>query len=597
MVQRSIKLYSQLIRPKLILQMHAITLLIAGLALASSVNANPPLNLEALAESIARNHPPSAAEQAWLNKKPTIRLRLAENPPEQFTENGQPQGLSIDYVQLVCKGYQIDCQFIPFLGGSFSEALQKVGKLDGPDVLLTGRRTVERERLVLFTAEYLFTPSVILTRTNAPNIFSMDDLRGKKIVVEKGYVIAARLKELIPDIQFIEVIGTPKALEMLAGGVGDAYVGNLTTSTFLTSKLGLTNLKIAAPTNFPIQGEAMMVRPDWPELVSLINKSIGALSIENKQAIQNRWYSLQFDGGAWKPYAIWTSLILGILAVLVAALVFWNKRLRAQRLELSTLLKEREELVSRLLKANKTAATGALSASIAHELNQPLGASNLNIQFLKMKLEKGELNPQLEGEVFAALETDNLRASNIIRSLRSIFMDSSVQLERKNLEELISAVTTITSPELSKCNIGLRLDLQPNLSITINEGEIQQVLLNLINNAIEALDASQQIQKRIEIRSRKEAAMVKITITDNGPGIANADKEALFELLTSNKQAGMGLGLWLCKHIITRHGGSIQIEDAPGGGASFVVSLPVAQAESSLYSGQNSNTGPLRNSG
>jgi signal transduction histidine kinase len=564
--------------------MYAITILIAALVLPALAHANPPFNLEALAESIARNHPPSAVEQAWLNKRPTVRLRLAENPPEQFTENGQPQGLSVDYVQLVCKGYQIDCQFIPFLGGSFSEALQKVGRSDGPDVLLTGRRTPERERMVLFTAEYLFTPSVILTRENAPNIFSIDDLRGKKIVIEKGYVITRRLKETIPDIELIEVIGTPKALETLAGGVGDAYVGNLTTSTFLTTKMGLTNLKIAAPTNFPIQGEAMMVRPDWPELVSLINKSISALSIENKQAIQNRWYSLQFDGGAWKPYAIWTSLFLAILAVLVTALFFWNKRLRAQRLKLSNLLKEREELVSRLLKANKTAATGALSASIAHELNQPLGASNLNIQFLKMKLEKGELNSELEGEVLAALETDNLRASNIIRSLRSIFMDSSIRSERKNLEELISAVITITSPELSKCNIELRLDLQPNLLITINEGEIQQVLLNLVNNAIEALGASKQTQKRIEIRSRQEAAMVNITITDNGPGIPNTDKEVLFELLTSNKQAGMGLGLWLCKHIITRHGGSIQVEDAPGGGASFVVSLPVAQSQSSFYS-------------
>lgn len=574
---------SQLTHLKPVLQTHAIAFWIAILALPTSVNASTSFNLDDLANSIARNHPPSSLEQAWLDKKPTVRLRLADNPPEQFTENGIPQGLSIDYINLVCKGYQIDCQFIPFLGGSFSEALQKVGKPDGPDVLLTGRRTPERERLVLFTAEYLFTPSVILTRTNAPNIFSIDDLRGKKIVIEKGYVIIGRLKEAIPGIEFIEVIGTPKALETLAGGIGDAYVGNLTTSTFLTSKLGLTNLKIAAPTNFPIQGEAMMVRPDWPELVSLINKSIGALSIENKQAIQSRWYSLQFDGGAWKPYAIWTSLFLAILVMIVPALVFWNKRLRAQRLKLANFLAEREELISRLLKANKTAATGALSASIAHELNQPLGASNLNIQFLKMKLEKGELNPELEGEVLAALETDNLRATNIIRSLRSIFMDSSIRVERKNLQELISAVTTITKPELSKWNIGLHLDLQPNLFIAINESEMQQVLLNLLNNAIEALHDSNQPQKYIEIRSRQEAAIVKITITDNGPGIPNADKEALFELLTSSKQAGMGLGLWLCKHIITRHGGSILVEDAPGGGASFVVSLPLVQAQSGLY--------------
>lgn len=558
--------------------MCAIRILIALFLWSSSVHASPSFNLEALADSIARNHPPSSQEQIWLDKKPTVRFRVIENPPEQFIENGKPEGVSIDYAKLVCKTYQIDCQFVPLLGGTFLEALHKVGKSDGPDAMLTGRRTPERERFLLFTTEYLFTPSVILTRKNVPNIFSIDDLRGKKVVVEKGYVIMTRLKEMIPNIEFIEVTNTPKALEILAGGIGDAYVGNLTAATFLTSKLRLSNLIIAAPTNFPIQGEAMMVRPDWPELVSLINKTIGALSIENKQAIQNRWYSLQFHGGAWKPYAIWTSLFLVILAMIVPVLIYWNRRLRTQRLELATVLKEREELISRLLKANKTAATGALSASIAHELNQPLGASNLNIQFLKMKLEKGELNPQLGGEVLAALEAENLRATSIIRSLRSIFMDSSIRVEQKNLKDLISAVTTITKPELSKWNIALHLDLQPNLFIAINEGEMQQVLLNLVNNAIEALRASQQSQRRIEIRSRQAAGLVQLTIMDNGPGIPNEDKELMFELLTSNKQAGMGLGLWLCKHVITRHGGSIVVEDAPGGGASFVISLPVAQA-------------------
>ena len=87
------------------------------------------------------------------------------------------------------------------------------------------------------------------------------------------------------------------------------------------------------------------------------------------------------------------------------------------------LLDERDFMVGSLLKANKTAATGALSASIAHELNQPLGASNLNIQFLKMKLENGALNPELGKEILDSLEQDNMRAATIVKSLRSIFTD------------------------------------------------------------------------------------------------------------------------------------------------------------------------------
>lgn len=95
----------------------------------------------------------------------------------------------------------------------------------------------------------------------------------------------------------------------------------------------------------------------------------------------------------------------------------------AENDRVTELLHEKEILIASLIKANKTATTGALSASLAHELNQPLGASNINIQFLRMKLGKNELNPEVEAEMLATLQSDNERASNIIQSLRSIFLE------------------------------------------------------------------------------------------------------------------------------------------------------------------------------
>mgnify|MGYP000016392487 CR=1 FL=1 len=93
--------------------------------------------------------------------------------------------------------------------------------------------------------------------------------------------------------------------------------------------------------------------------------------------------------------------------------------------EISRLLTEKEILISSLLKSNKTAATGALSASIAHELNQPLGASGLNIQFLQKKLSAGELTPAIQKEILDSLLSENQRAAGIIRSLRSVFASAS----------------------------------------------------------------------------------------------------------------------------------------------------------------------------
>ncbi|QWD59267.1 sensor histidine kinase [Polynucleobacter sp. MWH-UH35A] len=242
--------------------------------------------------------------------------------------------------------------------------------------------------------------------------------------------------------------------------------------------------------------------------------------------------------------------------------------------EIRGLLKERETLIASLLKANKTASTGALSAAIAHELNQPLGASSLNIQFLQKKLADGQLNPVLEKEILDTLLSDNQRAAEIIRSLRSIFSDEKVGASQIDLAGLIDTVLNIAKPEIVAKSIQIALSVEPQLMIQANRGEIQQVLLNLINNAIQALVTSTHAVKRLTIEARHIEGGVLLTVADNGDGIPEASQKHLFELLSSTKSSGMGLGLWLCSHIITRHGGSIAFEPNTGGGAKFIVKLP-----------------------
>jgi signal transduction histidine kinase len=242
--------------------------------------------------------------------------------------------------------------------------------------------------------------------------------------------------------------------------------------------------------------------------------------------------------------------------------------------KITELLKEKERLIYGLMKANKTAATGALSASIAHELNQPLGASNLNIQFLKMKLEKGVLNPELGKEILDSLEQDNKRAATIVKSLRSIFTEGESNTQAVQLGELIASVLEIVKPELKGKNIQIQLRVDDDLVIMVNPSEIEQVILNLLNNAIQALANSGTLQRRIAIEAIKKGKSVQLSVSDNGAGVPEDFKSQLFELLSTTKQTGMGLGLWLCKHIVTRYRGSIDYEDALGGGAKFVIELP-----------------------
>ncbi len=255
-----------------------------------------------------------------------------------------------------------------------------------------------------------------------------------------------------------------------------------------------------------------------------------------------------------------------------------NANANVENQEIRSLLQERETLIGSLMRANKTASTGALSASIAHELNQPLGASSLNIQFLQKKLSEGGLSPELQNEILATLLADNQRAATIIRSLRSIFIDEEGNAEIANIRNLIESVINIVKPELTSKNIVLSDDVDILLSAPVNASEISQVLLNLINNAIRALGSMEGASKKIHISASQVGQDLVLSVVDNGPGVPIESQAGLFELFSGsqkNQKVGMGLGLWLCSHIVTRHGGKIWHETPKEGGAKFVIQIPL----------------------
>ena len=531
-------------------------------------------NIVAISDRLTGKIELSESEKHWVDAKHKIRFWVSTEAPPYFYDKKIPIGLAIDHAKIVCTVYRLHCEFKDQFSSSFSEAIPFAGTADGPDVFMTGRFLPERLKYVLYTNQYLFSPWVIITRTDGVRIISLSDLHGKKIVGVKGFVVNGLVRKEVSEFEFIEKKTQLEALQTISSGVGDAYVADLVNATFMIAQYGMSNLKVAAPTNFPIQGESMMVRKDWPEFVTITNKVLDTLTEQEKQSLREKWFSVRFDYGKWRTVAIYVS-IFGVMLFLGLILFWlWNKRLKKEKARIQVLLDERDFMVGSLLKANKTAATGALSASIAHELNQPLGASSLNIQFLKMKLEKGVLNPELGKEILDSLEHDNKRAATIVKSLRSIFTEGESNAQEVQLGDLIVKVLDIVKPELKSKNIQIQLRVDDGLVIKVNPAEIEQVMLNLVNNAAQALANAGTLQRRIAIEAIKAGQLVRLTVSDNGNGVPVEFKSHLFELLSTTKQTGMGLGLWLCKHIVTRYSGSIHHEDAIGGGAKFVVEFP-----------------------
>jgi C4-dicarboxylate-specific signal transduction histidine kinase len=280
-------------------------------------------------------------------------------------------------------------------------------------------------------------------------------------------------------------------------------------------------------------------------------------------------------GWRWFLLIVYAGLFIAIMDSIINLFSF-NEKKKAQALESENdkLLIEKESLIYTLQKANKTAATGALSAAIAHELNQPLGASSLNIQLLKMILGKEAFNAGQVKEVLDSLEGDNQRAATIVKSMRSIFTEADTKSKEIQLGDLIVKVLNIVKPDLKSKNIQIKYELDNDLMIRVNPSELQQVILNLLINAIQSLENSKGTNRNISIQAVKEHQSVRLSISDNGSGVPAEFRPQLFELLYTTKQNGMGLGLWLCKHIITKNVGTISYEDAADGGAKFVMELP-----------------------
>lgn len=261
---------------------------------------------------------------------------------------------------------------------------------------------------------------------------------------------------------------------------------------------------------------------------------------------------------------------------------YWTEKMALSSVAISDenevikkLLLERDELIASLLKANKTAATGALSASIAHELNQPITAISLNTEYLKLKMGRGVNNPSEIKDAILNIEQDNQRISRIVSTLRNIFKQDQAELMPVNLDDLIRDLMPIISPQAKSCGIEINLNLNSNHLIPINSNEFSQAILNLINNAIQSLSNTHIQHKRIDVSTQLKQTEVRLSVADNGSGVADELRANLFNLMSSNKKDGMGLGLWLSKHIIDRHQGSITYQVSECGGAEFVITLPL----------------------
>ncbi len=267
-------------------------------------------------------------EQAWLERKHTVRVRSSVTPPyHMFTP--EPGGISVDYLTLIGKRLGINFSFVPAPGGWQDAVDDLAGERKECDLLMTITRTPEREKRFALTQDYLSAPLVIINRTGTDFISDMKDLNGKNVAVERGFVVKDRLEREYPQIRVVTCDTSLKALQSVASGTNDAYIGNLAIASYLINSNGLKNLRVAAPSPFGNQNLAMAVRKDWPELARIINKALNAMTEAEESAIRNRWLSIRYEHVIdRKQLWSWVAGLTTLFSLILAVTIFWNKRLK-----------------------------------------------------------------------------------------------------------------------------------------------------------------------------------------------------------------------------------------------------------------------------
>ena len=235
------------------------------------------------------------------------------------------------------------------------------------------------------------------------------------------------------------------------------------------------------------------------------------------------------------------------------------------------------QLEEQLLHADRLVILGELTAGIAHEINQPLTAIAAYADAGRHLVQRsGGGNPDNIHVICERIAEQSRRAAEVVQRLRKLVQTGSVKKARHNINKIINNTILLFDYEIKKRR--LKIDFIPASGIDIlyvDDIQIQQILVNLVKNGLDAMSVAEQKEGRITIHVKKAGKVVAIEVQDNGPGVSQADRRHLFEAFFTTKPKGVGLGLSICKNIAAAHGGNLRYESPVEGGSRFTLTLPL----------------------
>jgi C4-dicarboxylate-specific signal transduction histidine kinase len=250
-----------------------------------------------------------------------------------------------------------------------------------------------------------------------------------------------------------------------------------------------------------------------------------------------------------------------------------RKRAEAEAREVDRRYRETQ---MELAHANRVATIGQLTASIAHEVNQPIAAMVTNAEAALRWVRAGSSHLEKVQQSLTSIVEDGNRAGEVIDRIRALIRKAPARKDRLDVNGMILEIIEITRGEALKNGISVLTELADHLPVVeADRVQLQQVLLNLIVNALDAMGAANEGPRQLLISTGKvETSGVLVAVQDSGPGLEAAMLERVFESFYTTKPTGLGLGLSICRSIIEAHGGRLWASTNQGRGATFQFNLP-----------------------
>jgi C4-dicarboxylate-specific signal transduction histidine kinase len=257
--------------------------------------------------------------------------------------------------------------------------------------------------------------------------------------------------------------------------------------------------------------------------------------------------------------------------VLISVLLLEHRRRRLAEVQ-------SRQRMAELAHVNRFSTAGELSASIAHEINQPLGSILANAEAAQAMLKSPKPDIAEVSEILDDILSDDRRAAEVIRRLHSLLKKAPAELRNLDLNDVARETVKILSALATGRKVELASVLTPEpLPVLGDRVQLQQVILNLVVNGIDAMRDTPVKNRIISIQSSRAGNFAELSVSDSGPGIPEDNLNEIFEPFFTSKAEGMGMGLSIARTIVEAHDGQIWAENRDYGGASFRIRLPLVR--------------------